>query len=239
VIIGILAGLVAEQARRRTLHAVAAVVERERLEKELMSVAEGERQRIGRDLHDGLGGRFSGLALLAQGLARRAEAGQPAGVGQLQELATLAGEGAEEARRLARGLDPAPVAAGLIEALRELADRTDSTETVCTFVFEGKDVPVDRETTLHLYHIAQEAVANAVRHGRPNRVDIRLTMRTGTLALDVRDDGSGLPNNPTEGLGLRTMRQRAALLDAVLRIRPGPTGGTVVSCLVRRSQSSG
>mgnify|MGYP001829036926 CR=1 FL=1 len=238
VIIGILAGLVAEQARRRTLHAIGAVVERDRLEKELMSVAEAERQRIGRDLHDGLGGRFSGISLLAQGLARRAEDGQPAKSEDLHEIASLAGEGAEETRRLARGLDPAPVADGLVPALQALADRTDSAETVCTFAFEGEEVQVDRETTLHLYHIAQEAVANALRHGRPNRVDIRLTVRVGTLALDVRDDGSGIPPEPTEGLGLRTMRQRAALLNAVLRIRQSTTGGTVASCVVLRGQGT-
>jgi signal transduction histidine kinase len=93
---------------------------------------------------------------------------------------------------------------------------------------------LERDTSLHLYHIAQEAVANAVRHGRAARIDIRLTVRAGTIALDVRDDGSGIPAEHTEGLGLRTMRQRAALLDAVLRVRRGPTGGTVVNCVVRR-----
>ena len=199
-----------------------------------MSVAEAERQRIGRDLHDGLGGRFSGLALLAEGLARRAESDGSARVHELRELVALAGEGAEEARRLARGLDPAPVGAGLVQALQGLADRTASAETACSFAFEGEEARADRETTLHLYHIAQEAVTNAIRHGEPTRVDIRLTVRSGTTALDIRDDGAGIPAEPAEGLGLRTMRQRAALIDAVLRVRQGPAGGTVVSCIVRR-----
>jgi signal transduction histidine kinase len=234
VIIGILAGLVAEQARRRTLHAINAVVARERLEREVMSVAEAERQRVGRDLHDGLGGRFSGLSLLAEGLARRAENGQSAKADELRELASLAGEGAEEARRLARGLDPAPVEAGLLQALTGLAHRTESAGTACTFAFEGNEVALERDTTLHLYHIAQEAVSNAIRHGRPSRVDIRLTVRAGTIALDVRDDGSGIPVEPAEGLGLRTMRKRAALLESVLRVRQGPTGGNVVNCVVPR-----
>jgi signal transduction histidine kinase len=239
VIIGILAGLVAEQARRRTVRAISAVVARERLEREVMSVAEAERQRVGRDLHDGLGGRFSGLSLLAEGLARRAESGQPAKADELRELATLAGEGAEEARRLARGLDPAPVEAGLHQALRGLAERSELVGQTCTFAFEGEEAAVNQETTLHLYHIAQEAVANAIRHGEPTRVDIRLTVRAGTIALDVRDDGSGIPAEPVEGLGLRTMRQRATLLDAMLRVRKGPNGGTVVSCVVRREPASG
>jgi signal transduction histidine kinase len=237
VTIGVLAGLVAEQARRRTFHAIRAVVARERLEREVMGVAEAERQRVARDLHDGLGGRFTGIALLAEGLARRADDSRSHGA-DLVELATLAREGADEARRLARGLDPAPVEAGLRQALQGLAERTELSGPTCTFVFEGEEVPVDHETTLHLYHIAQEAVANALRHGAPGRVDIRLTVRAGTIALDVRDDGSGIPDNPEEGLGLRTMRQRATLLDAMLRVRPGPTGGTLVSCVVRRDRAT-
>ncbi len=230
--IGILSGLVAEQARRRTFHAIGAVAARKELEREVMRAAETERQRVGRDLHDGLGGRFSGLALIAEGLARRVEGGQAAGADELRELASLAGEGADETRRLARGLDPAPLATGLPQALRGLADRTESAGTPCTFLFEGDAVPEDREVTLHLYHIAQEAVTNAIRHGGPSHVDLRLTVRAGTIALDVRDDGSGIPEEPAEGLGLRTMRKRAALLDAVLLVRRGPQGGTAVSCVV-------
>lgn len=230
--IGILSGLVAEQTRRRTFRAIGAVVAREKLEREVMGAAERERQRVGRDLHDGLGGRFSGLALIAEGLARRVEGGQAAGAEELRELASLAGEGADETRRLARGLDPAPVAAGLPQALRGLADRTESAGRPCTFIFEGEAMPEDRDVTLHLYHIAEEAVTNAIRHGAPGQIDLRLTVRASTIALDIRDDGCGIPETPAGGLGLRTMRQRAALLDAVLWVRRGPQGGTVVSCVV-------
>jgi signal transduction histidine kinase len=183
--IGILSGLVAEQARRRTFHAIGAVVAREELEREVMRAAETERQRVGRDLHDGLGGRFSALALIAEGLARRVEGGQAAGANELRELVALAGEGADETRRLARGLDPAPLATGIPQALRGLAERTESAGTRCSFVFEGEAVPEDREATLHLYRIAEEAVTNAIRHGGPSHLDIRLAVRAGTIALDV------------------------------------------------------
>jgi signal transduction histidine kinase len=130
------------------------------------------------------------------------------------------------------------VEAGLRQALRGLAERTELSGPTCTFVFEGEEATVDHQATLHLYHIAEEAVANAIRHGAPERVDIRLTVRAGTIALDVRDDGSGIPDDPDEGLGLRTMRQRATLLDAMLRVRPSPTGGTLVSCVVRRDRDT-
>jgi signal transduction histidine kinase len=229
---GAVAALVAEQARRRTLDAIGAIVARQRLEREVMEAADAERQRVGRDLHDGLGSRLWGLALHTEGLARRAENGQSVTVDELRELAGLVGEGVDEVRRLARGLDPAPVETGLVPALRGLAERTESAGTDCTFVAEGDEAKVARATTLNLYHIAHEAVANAIRHGSAGKIDIRLTARASTIALDVKDDGTGILDDHAEGLGLRTMRQRAALLDAVLLVRRGPTGGTVVSCVV-------
>lgn len=235
VTIGILAALVAEQARRRTFHAIKAVAVQQRLERELTSMAEAERQRIGRDLHDGLGSRLQGLALMAEGIARRVQNSQVIEADELRELAELLGEGVDEVRRLSRGLDPAPVETGLCRALQALAERTDSAGIDCTFLVEGDERPVSRDATVHLYHIAQEAVTNAIRHGSAGRVDIRLTIRTGTIALDIRDDGSGIPDDPADGQGLRAMRWRAALLDAALRVRRGPTGGTLVSCVVPRA----
>lgn len=237
LLLGGLSAVVAELGRRRMLYAIEAVAVRRRLEREITEVADAERSRLGQDIHDGLGGRLSGLALIAQGLAKRIENGGTVEAGELRELASLAREGVEETRRVARGLDPAPVDVGLVEALRGLADRTAAAGLACSFELEGSEVPADRDVTQHLYHIAQEAVTNGIRHGAPSRVDLRLTVRPRTIALDVRDDGSGLPSNPVEGLGLRTMRQRAALLGAVLRVRAGPEGGTVVSCVVpRRAQ---
>lgn len=232
---GGLTALVAEQARRRTLHALAAVVARQSLEREVVKVADEERRRIGRDLHDGLGGRLSGLTLLAESLARRADSGEAIASHDLREFAALSREGVEEARRLSKGLDPAPVELGLVSALNGLVERTRSAGVECTFAFEGEEVDLEREVTLHLYHIAQEAVTNALRHADPRAIDVRLTVRASTVGLDVRDDGTGLPDEPADGLGLRTMAKRAELLDALLRVRPGQEGGTVVSCMVPRA----
>jgi signal transduction histidine kinase len=234
LVIGALSALVAERARRRTVHALRAIAESQRLQRAILDAEDAARAQIGRDLHDGLGGRLTGLALMAQGLARRADSGNEAPAAALRELADLAVEGVDEVRRLARGLDPAPVELGLAEALRRLAERTGLAGTPCTFDVEGDAATVDGPTTMQLYHIAHEATSNALRHGAASRVDVRLTVRPSTIALDIRDDGTGIPETPVPGLGLRTMAQRAALLGAVLRVRPGPAGGTLVSCVVPR-----
>lgn len=234
VVIGGLSALVAEQARRRTMQALLAITEQQRLERDILIAEDAARGQIGRDLHDGLGGRLTALALMATGLARRAEGGTPVPLGALREVATLALEGVEEVRRLSRGLDPAPVALGLPEALARLAERTTAAGTPCSFIAEGDTLALEGPSALQLYHIALEATSNALRHGAPTQIDLRLTTRPSTISLDVRDDGRGIPAAPVAGLGLRTMAQRAALLGAVLRVRPGPHGGTLVSCVLPR-----
>jgi signal transduction histidine kinase len=234
LVIGALSALVAEQARRRTVHALQAIAESQRLKRAILDAEDAARAQLGRDLHDGLGGRLTALALMAQGLARRAESGSAAPATALRELADFAVEGVDEVRRLSRGLDPAPVELGLAEALRRLSQRTSQAGAFCTFDVEGDSATIDGPTTLQLYHIAHEATSNALRHGASSRVDVRLTVRPSTIALDIKDNGTGIPATPVPGLGLRTMAQRAALLGAVLRVRPGPSGGTLVSCVVPR-----
>jgi signal transduction histidine kinase len=234
LVVGALTALVAEQARRRTIHALRAILQTQTLQRDILHAEDAARARIGRDLHDGVGGRLSGIAMMAQGLARRAESGAAASVASLRELADLSLEGVDEVRRLARGLDPAPVEFGLVESLRRLADRVASAGTPCTFAAEGDAEAFDASVTLQLYHIAHEATTNAVKHGAPSRVDVTLTVRTRTITLDVRDNGAGIVEAPEPGLGLRTMARRAELLHGVLRVRRGPLGGTVVSCVVPR-----
>jgi signal transduction histidine kinase len=90
----------------------------------------------------------------------------------------------------------------------------------------------DSIAALHLYRIAQEAVSNAVRHGRASEVGILMQVENGQLSLRIRDNGSGLAQAPDQspGLGLRTMRYRAEIIGAALGITPGENGGTEVTC---------
>lgn len=83
-----------------------------------------------------------------------------------------------------------------------------------------------------LYHIAQEAVTNAVKHARARHLVLSLTRKDGTGILSVEDDGVGLPeaSGDRPGLGLHTMRYRASMIGGSLELRAGPSTGTVVSC---------
>ena len=85
----------------------------------------------------------------------------------------------------------------------------------------------------HLYHVAQEAVNNAIKHGEPRNVLIQLTAEQGRGKLLIRDDGKGIAENPvkTDGMGLHIMNYRAGMIGGTLEVRPDISQGTVVSCI--------
>jgi signal transduction histidine kinase len=93
----------------------------------------------------------------------------------------------------------------------------------------------------HLYRIAQEAVTNAVKHARADLIRIEVKSGRGVTRVRVSDNGIGLPSNGErrEGLGMRVMRHRADSIRASLMIRTSPTGGTTVTCSLRRPPSLG
>ncbi len=212
------------------------VTERKRLEREVVEAGEYERQRIGRDLHDGLGQNLAGVALLAQTLADRLRQAGSTEARVADEIADLIREASGQTRSLARGLCPvAEEPEGLAHALRDLADTTGELYDVACTCDCPEPVRFASSTVAnHLYRIAQEAVGNAVRHGEPGHIVLRLVRRGGALVLTVEDDGRGLPPDAETagGMGLRTMRHRAGRIGGLLEVRPRPGGGTVVSCIL-------
>ena len=210
------------------------VTERRQLEREILEVAAREQENMAQDLHDGLGQVLTGAAFrlqaLVHALERMGEDGLAADALRSRELV----EGAlGQARAIARGLFPINIEPdGLAEALGRLAaDAAQAFEVDCTF--EGDDVVCpSREHAGHLYRIAQEALANAARHGRAQSIAITLTAADGEAVLTIRDDGVGISDTALaggEGLGLRTMRYRADRVGGEFEVRPRDGGGTVVA----------
>lgn len=205
------------------------------LEKDIVRVSEHEQQRIGQDLHDGLCQQLAAIGCATRVLA------DELGTRQLPESddAAMIEESIQqavmEARNLARGIFPVHVDRnGLSAALTDLARMTSRLTGVKIEVQEDKETHLtEPETAMHLYRIAQEAVANAVRHSGATEVLITLNFNQDTLALGIEDNGSGLFSQPTahdNGMGLRTMHYRAQTLGAKLDIQPRPKGGTRVRC---------
>jgi signal transduction histidine kinase len=205
--------------------------ERTRLEHELLEVGRRERQRVGQDLHDSLGQKLAGAAMLARAASQAPEAAARA---QMTQVAEVVKDSLTQVRRIARGLAPMDLDnAGLGDALRRLSDEAcDLHGVACSAEAAAAVHPRDAGAALHLYQIAQEAIANAVRHGAATEIRITLGRTAAGGALTICDNGRGLPPDvgALGGLGLRLMRHRAALFGGSVEVRPGEAGGTMVRC---------
>jgi signal transduction histidine kinase len=208
-------------------------VERERLKKEILEVAETERKRVGQDLHDGLGQALTGTALLAKSLETTLRNRGATEAEQAAVICKLVNGAIEQTRDVARGLFPSILeAAGLRGALEDLAAGVQTvSEVECRLsIAEPFEEPSDPFEALHLYRIAQESINNALKHGDPSTIEVSLTREGRTGCLTIRDDGLGPPAQVEKGMGLRLMDYRAALIGATLEFRGRPGEGSEVSC---------
>lgn len=208
------------------------VTDHRRLEREVIEVVGRERQRLGSDLHEGLGQELTGISLLLRGLVQQAGRGQPVASAELAEIADHVTRSIDMTRELARGLSPVQIERGsLADALARLG--VEASRRLRLDVQVNCDPPsivASDATADHLYRIAYEALTNAARHSGCARVDIDLEERDGRLALAIVDDGNGVPAGGPDrwGIGLKLMAYRARLMGGTLRIEPGPQRGTRV-----------
>lgn len=214
------------------------ISDRRALEQEVLRASEDERRRIGQDLHDGLGQMLTGLSLITATLARRIPDATLSS--EVSDLASMMREADQYARTLARGLVPVDLEQGGLQgALERLAQSAVRLFDVdCTFEATDGEPVEDPAVAVHLYRIAQEAVSNAVRHGRARRIAIHLDRAPEVVTLRVADDGSGFGpevlDRPDRGIGLRIMHHRARLIGAALDLDTRPGEGTSIVCRVAR-----
>jgi PAS domain S-box-containing protein len=218
---------------------------RRTLERQIIEASVAEQQRIGQDLHDGLCQDLVGIAFRCEFAARQVEDSSPKGAKAIRQVAASIRESAGQARRLSHGLNPVNLAGGgLSSALEALAARiSDSFKVVCTFHWDEVARVAEEMVATHLYRIAQEAVSNAIKHGKASRVELKLVRRGKGLEMTIRDDGVGFAKPPepfavakitsaSAGIGMHTMRYRANMINGILEIRPHPRRGTIVSCML-------
>ncbi len=210
------------------------MAERQRLEEEILKVSEREQRRIGHDLHDNLCQHLTATALAGQVLGERLAAKSLAEARDAVHVVEMVEDGIDLARNLARGLYPVEMdAEGLMTAFQQLANNiAKGTKVRCVFECDHPVLIHNDATATHLYRITQEAVRNAISHARAKRIGINLSEENGVIKLTIEDDGIGLPEDlqKSDGLGIRIMAHRAAIVGATFAIEPAPTGGTIVSC---------
>jgi PAS domain S-box-containing protein len=212
------------------------ITERKRLQKEILEISDREQRRIGQDLHDGLCQQLAGIELMSQAIAQKLAAKSEEDSKRVAEIAGHVRDAITHTRSLARGLSPVTLESeGLMSALQELATNTGKIFNVaCLFYFtQPVEVP-DHAVATHLFRIAQEAVSNAIKHGKANRIAIRLKKRQNRVSIMVVDNGSGLSkkNPKSKGMGLRIMQSRAGMIGGKLVIENNRNGGACVVCSI-------
>jgi PAS domain S-box-containing protein len=212
------------------------ITERKLLENQILDISEQERRRLGQDLHDSLGGQLTGVALMGKALAHKLAAKGLPEAAAAEEVVRCINDSIGQTRAIARGLCPVELsAAGLLSALREFAAETERRFHISCRFRADTGIHIRNESVAsHLFRIVQEAVHNAIRHGAARTIAISLARVGNQIALEVRDDGTGLPSAlpASKGLGLRTMKYRADNIGGEFTVMPGEGRGTVVSCLL-------
>jgi len=212
------------------VHAVRLTTDLQHSRERLVSTREEERRRLRRDLHDGLGAQLAGLKVQA-GALRRLIPGDPAAADELVvELREELRSAIADIRRLVYDLRPPALDdLGMVEALRQMAQRYGAKDEPLSVLVEApEDLPnLPAAVEVAVYRITQEALTNVVRHARARTCVVRLAVNDD-VALEIVDDGVGIPAERSAGVGLSSMRERASELGGSCVVERAPEGGTRV-----------
>ncbi len=236
---GLLQRLVSTESAMR-LRLQAEAEERRYLEAALMETSERERQAVGHELHDGICQQITGAMLQCKVAEQAAAMGTIPDPQHLRMISSMLDGSLGQAHDLARGLSPGTLDPGaLVPSLRDLARRTRETyEVECEVQVSACPERLEPAAATHLYRIAHEAVINAVKHGEPLHILVRLSAECEQLVLEVSNDGRGLstPSQGKDGMGLRIMRHRSDLLGGIFELISGTGKGVRVRCSVPLEQ---
>jgi two-component system sensor histidine kinase UhpB len=198
-----------------------------------LTVQEGERQRIARELHDEVGQTLT--AMLLQIESFYADAPEHLRV-HLDELRESARSGADDVRRIAQRLRPEALEElGLQSALVALSDVFAEQARVRVTRRIENDLPLSAEDELVIYRVAQEALTNSARHAHATHVELELQLDDGAVVFRIVDDGQGFDvTAPISSYGIRGMRERAMLIGARMQIDSSAPRGTEIVLRVPR-----
>jgi signal transduction histidine kinase len=195
-----------------------------------LSVLE-ERARLARELHDAVSQKLFSIRARARAAEVLVRRDPDRAIAEMESVAALGGQAHAELRAVIDGLAPPDLAAGgLAGSLRSYAVLAGTTYGVEVRFSAAADMPVlgaQRETAV--YRVAQEALHNALRHSGATMICVTLSVRRRRVILEVTDHGRGFAAEaPSGGLGLASMRERAASAGGTLTVRSGPGEGTLV-----------
>ncbi|MEH6470831.1 MAG: PAS domain S-box protein [Halopseudomonas sp.] len=207
----------------------------------LLQIAENTQRDIGQALHDDIGQEMTGLSLKAEALHQQLSELEGADLTFAANIIASLDRTRKKIRILSHGLIPAAVdGKGLSQALKALTEEIGgSYDLNCSLYIDTSIAIDDREVSTQLYHIAQEAIHNALRHSQGKQVEVALQRESRGLTLTIEDDGIGLvkANNLSNGSGLNTMQYRAGMIDALLSFTRSKWGGLKVICCLQNGEN--
>lgn len=211
------------------------ITERKGLEEAILEISAREQRRIAQDLHDGLGQHLTGIAFMCKVLEEKLSDKTLPEAEEAAKIVKMVNQAIDNTRQLARGLHPvAAEPLGLMSALKKWASEVEGLFHIgCSFRCESPLRIHDANLATHLYRIAQEAVNNAIRHGKSRNIVIRLSGKHGAGTLSIQDDGEGFPKKPADppGVGLSIMNYRADMVGGSLKVQPNQDRGITVTCM--------
>jgi signal transduction histidine kinase len=211
------------------------ITERKGLEEAILEISAREQRRIAQDLHDGLGQHLTGIAFMCKVLEEKLSDKTLPEAEEAAKIVKMVNRAIDNTRQLARGLHPvAAEPLGLMSALKKWASEVEGLFHIgCSFRCESPLRIHDANLATHLYRIAQEAVNNAIRHGKSRNIVIRLSGKNGAGTLSIQDDGEGFPKKPADppGVGLSIMNYRADMVGGSLKVQPNQDRGITVTCM--------
>jgi signal transduction histidine kinase len=227
LIVIVLTGLYLVQYNRRLFNQVAALSEkRSELAQQLISMQENTFRSISMELHDDFGQILTAIGAMLQRADRH--------TGDLLEVREIVQTTLEKVRSLSHALHPVVLdEAGLesaLDAYLPTFERQTGIEVGYEKTGEGKEL--DRELSIHLYRVIQEALNNVARHSHSKKAAVRLRFLTEAIVLEVQDEGIGFQEQFTQGLGLISMRERAGLMNGTIEFAKGDQGGVLVRVIV-------
>ena len=208
----------------------------------LQSVREEERTNIAREIHDELGQALTGLKMDLAWMSNRLPEEQQVLQEKSASMLRLIDTTIQSVRKISTALRPGILDdLGLTAAIEwQAQDFQTRTGVRCDFITEREDLHLDRDRATAVFRIFQETLTNVARHARASEVIISLTEQSGTLVLEVRDNGRGVTERELadpQSLGLLGMRERALVFGGEVSISGAPGAGTTVTARIPLSQA--
>lgn len=213
----------------------AEIVERKRIETEIIDATLAEQKRFGSQLHDGLCQELTAILVFTKSLAQKMEKNKTLEIAELKKISEMLLTAVDQARDTARGLYPGELeGTSLMHSLEELTSLILGAS--CLFYCPKPILIDDNNIATHLYRITQEGISNAVKHGKAKHIEVSFIQDEDNIILAIKDDGIGMMDDHknVKGIGLKIMKYRAHMMNATFLVKPNSPRGVILECCFQR-----